>query len=123
MNRPDDREKAYARFPLLADSELEGFKFGRITIPNETSVWGDAWVEAPDGSRAGIVWCVNGHATAEMLTPPEPGRWGVYRFGFQEPARSENDLVRLLHGILPELKEFFVAAQVAVLQTGPDQLG
>jgi hypothetical protein len=101
---------AYHSFPLIDGSEKEGFKFGRITIPTESSTWGDAYVVAPDGSRAGIVWHVDGHASPQVVIPPEPGRWGVYSFGFAEPARSLEDLVTKLHGVLPEIKAYYAAA-------------
>lgn len=39
---------AYHGFPLLADSEKEGFTFGVITEPVGAD-WGDAFVVAPDG--------------------------------------------------------------------------
>ena len=34
---------------------------------------------APDGSRAGIVWGMDGVET-NVILPPEVGRWGVYYF-------------------------------------------
>jgi hypothetical protein len=53
---------AYHGFPLLAHSEKEGFSFGVITEPNgdTPASWGDAFVVAPDGSRAEIVWQADG---------------------------------------------------------------
>ena len=102
---------AYYGFPLLPNSEKDGFVFGAITRPRTgtSAVWGDAYVVAPDGSRAGIVWVTEGPVT-EVVFPPEAGRWGVYQFRFERPVESDAELVRNLHAILPRLKELYAAA-------------
>jgi len=101
----------YYGFPVLAHSEKEGFSFGVITEPNgETPAsWGDAFVVAPDGSRAGIVWQAEGEP-APIVCPPTPGRWGVYAFRFSRPVRNERDLIENLHEVLPQIKAFYAAA-------------
>lgn len=50
----------YHGFPVLDDVEAEGFRFGMITNfeAEPEGSWGDAFIVAPDGSRAGIVWNV-----------------------------------------------------------------
>jgi len=102
---------AYYGFPLLPHPEKDGFVFGAIPRPRTgaSAVWGDAYVVAPDGSRAGIVWAMEGPVT-EVVFPPEPGRWGVYQFRFEQPVESDAELVRNLHAILPRLKELYAAA-------------
>ena len=108
---PPNNAPAYHGFPLLVGSKIEGFEFGTITEPNgeEPASWGDAFIVAPDGSRAGIVWQASGDPTP-VLCAPSPGRWGVYAFRFTEPVRSEQDLIRNLHSVLPELKAYYSAA-------------
>jgi hypothetical protein len=108
--RPADAP-AYYGFPLLRDSEKDGFIFGVITSwrTDAAASWGDAYVVAPDGTRAGIVWVMKGPVT-EVVFPPEPGRWGVYQFVFEHPVRSDADLIRNLHTILPRLKQLHAAA-------------
>lgn len=106
---------AYYGFPLLPQSEKEGFVFGVITSPRPGATWGDAYVVAPDGSRAGIVWVTEGPVTEVVLTP-EPTRWGVYQFQFQPPVDSDVDLIQRLHAILPRLKELYGAARSALTQ-------
>jgi hypothetical protein len=103
----------YHGFPLLAHSEKEGFSFGVITEPNgETPAsWGDAFVVAPDGSRAGIVWQAEGEPSP-VVCAPSPGRWGVYAFRFRRPVHNEQDLIGNLHEVLPQLKAFYAAALV-----------
>jgi hypothetical protein len=103
----------YHGFPLLAHSEKGGFSFGVITEPSgETPAsWGDAFVVAPDGSRAGIVWQAEGEPSP-IVCSPSPGRWGVYAFRFRRPVRNEQDLIENLHAVLPQLKAFYAAALV-----------
>jgi hypothetical protein len=105
---------AYYGFPLLADSEKDGFIFGIISDVrgDPPPSWGDAYVVAPDGSRAGIEWRMTG-ADVKVALPPEPGRWGVYVFRFVHPVRSEEDLIKNLHAVLPHLKQFYAAAMPA----------
>ncbi|HEV2270573.1 MAG TPA: hypothetical protein VGR92_14045 [Steroidobacteraceae bacterium] len=103
---------AYYGFPLLPNSERDGYVFGAITRPRTgtSASWGDAYVVAPDGSRAGIVWVTKGPVT-EVVLPPGPGRWGVYQFCFEQPVESDAELIRNLHAILPRLKELYAAAK------------
>ena len=102
---------AYYGFPLLPDSEKDGFVFGVITKSgtDAPASWGDAYVVAPDGTRAGIVWVMKGPVT-EVVFPPDPLRWGVYQFLFEHPVLSDADLIRNLHAILPRLKELYASA-------------
>lgn len=105
---------AYHGFPFLKDSEHEGFIFGTITEPNgtEPAQWGDAFVVAPNGSRAGIVWQI-GQGEPSIVCEPSEGRWGVYGFHFEGPIATEADLVKHLHSILPSLKAYYAAAEAS----------
>ena len=108
----------YYGFPLLPSSEVDGWTFGVITSPvgDEPRVWGDAYVVAPDGSRAGIVWrAEGGNPEPWIVSPPDEGRWGVYGLTFRHPVRNEQDLIRNLHEWLPQLKAFRHAAAEAGL--------
>jgi hypothetical protein len=107
---PPPGSPVYHGFPLLKGSEIDGWIFGVITSPHgtEPAVWGDAYVVAPDGSRAGIVWQASGEAQAVVCEPSE-GRWGVYGFRFSHPVRNEQDLIRNLHECLPQLKTYYLA--------------
>jgi hypothetical protein len=104
----------YYGFPLLKSSERDGFIFGTITEPNgrEPAQWGDAFVVAPNGSRAGIVWHV-GKDEPSVVCEPSEGRWGVYGFCFEGPIASEAELVKQLHSILPILKTYYAAAEAS----------
>jgi hypothetical protein len=111
---------AYYGFPLLPQSEKDGFVFGAITRPRTgaAATWGDAYVVAPDGWRAGIVWVTKG-PVAEVVFPPEPRRWGVYQFQFEQPVESDAELIQNLHAILPRLKELHAAAKSASASDDP----
>jgi hypothetical protein len=101
----------YHSFPVLGGSERDGFIFGVITSPDsdEPVKWGDAYVIAPDGSRAGIVWQAEGESEA-VICVPSRGRWGVYGFTFKHPVRNRVDLIRNLHECLPQLMAHFEKA-------------
>lgn len=108
LARPED-EPVYHGFPLLEQSRTEdGWCFGTISEPDcpEGREWGDAFVVAPDDSRAGIIWEV-GETVLEVITPPEQdqGRWGVYKLGFAHLVHDEEGLVQQLGQWLPELRQ------------------
>ena len=58
---------------------VEGFAFGKITdFEAEPSQEGDAFVVAPDNSRAGLVWEIADNVSVSQISPLEPSRWGVW---------------------------------------------
>jgi hypothetical protein len=97
----------YHGFPVLEDVEVEGFRLGMITdFLVEPDTAGDAFVVAPDGSRAGIVWeaeCSESYFT-EVL-PPSDERWGVWAVGLPIPLRSKTDARTYLAALVPELRQ------------------
>jgi hypothetical protein len=96
----------YHGFPVLDSSEVDGFRFGMITDfitdPNTT---GDAFVVAPDGARAGLVWESEAQEPYfhEVLRP-DSQRWGVWGVGLPLPLRNEEDARQYLWALLPELR-------------------
>jgi hypothetical protein len=84
---------------------VDGFTLGKITdfeaVPCDE---GDAFVIAPDGSRAGLVWEVCDPPYFQESMPIETGRWGVWGVGFCLPMNSRENARRNLESILPELK-------------------
>lgn len=102
----------YHGFPLLPQSRLDDFVFGLITEVqgDQPASWGDAFVVAPNGSRAGIVWQM-GTGEAHEICSPNAGRWGVYGFYFQKPIRCDADLVAELQAVLPRIKAFYAEAE------------
>jgi hypothetical protein len=102
--RPDGAPLYYA-FLVLDDVVADGFTLGQITDweaePCET---GDAFVIAPDRSRAGLVWEASDKQYCQEVSPMETGRWGVWGVGFLLPMNSRENARRNLESILPELK-------------------
>jgi hypothetical protein len=95
----------YHGFIVLDDVTADGFTFGKITDwEAEPCEAGDAFVIAPDGSRAGIVWEVCDPAYFEEIMPVEAVRWGVWGVGFLLPMTSRQNALRNLESILPQLK-------------------
>jgi len=108
--RPKDAPVYYG-FPLIEETRSDGWCFGAITNflqpdnPDGCS-WGDAFLEAPDGSLAGIVWDVKVEGI-EPISPPDPGRWGVWSVGFNRPVRTMEDWLSNLAEFLPLLQKAY----------------
>lgn len=56
LARPDDAP-VYHGFPIIESSLSDGFRLGMITdFVSQPTDYGDAFVVAPDNTRAGLVW-------------------------------------------------------------------
>jgi hypothetical protein len=67
---PPKGAPVYHGFVVLKDVSAEGFTFGAITdFEAEPCDAGDAFVVAPDGSRAGLVWEVSPRESAGNIMP------------------------------------------------------
>ncbi len=105
----------YHGFALVEETRTEGWCFGAISdflAPDDCDgcLDGDGFVEAPDGSRAGLVWHV-GHEGPVEVMPPSGERWGVYAVSFPRPIRSVQDLVDNFHAVLPVLQALYAQAR------------
>jgi hypothetical protein len=95
----------YHGFVVLDDVTSEGFTLGKITdFEAEPCGEGDAFVIAPYGSRAGVVWEVCAPPYFEAVMAVEAIGWGVWGVGFRLPMNSRENARRNLESILPELK-------------------
>jgi hypothetical protein len=95
----------YHGFQVLEDVVVDGFIFGKITdFEAEPCAEGDAFVIAPDNSRAGLVWEVGEQVSISEVLPIERTRWGVWAVSFPHPMNSRANARRNLELILPELK-------------------
>jgi hypothetical protein len=102
--RPDGAPVYYG-FVVLDDVTVDGFTLGKITdFEVEPCDEGDAFVIAPDGGRAGLVWEVYDKPYFQEVRPIETGRWGVWGVGFRLPMNSRENARRNLESILPELR-------------------
>lgn len=102
---PPEGAPVYHGFVVLDDVTVEGFTLGKITdFEVGPCMEGDAFVIAPDGSRAGLVWELYDLPYFQEVRPVETGRWGVWGVGFCLPMNSRENARRNLESILPELK-------------------
>jgi hypothetical protein len=79
---PPKGAPVYHGFVVLEDVSVEGFTFGAITdFEAESCDAGDAFVVAPDGSRAGLVWEVSPQSTSRKcdLSSETGGAFGQSR--------------------------------------------
>lgn len=95
----------YYGFPIIEESETDGWRLGAITEFIDAEE-GDAFVVAPDGSRAGLVWEV-GDGEFATICEPDADRWGVYAVWFPEQVKSVADFVFNFRHVLPLLSEKF----------------
>jgi hypothetical protein len=99
-------EPVYYGFQVLDDVVVQGFTLGKITdFEAEPCQEGDAFVVAPDNSRAGLVWEVVDSVSVSQVSPLEADRWGVWAVSFPHPMNSHENARRNLEIILPTLKE------------------
>src|SRR5579863_365288 len=95
----------YHGCPILEDVSIDGFAFGKITdFEAEPTVFGDAFVVAPDDSRAGLIWAVSQKPYFAQAAPFEAHRWGIWSVSFLLPMTSRENARRNLEAILPKLK-------------------
>lgn len=96
----------YHGFPVLRDVEVDGFVLGKITdFEAETCDDGDAFVVAPDGSRAGLVWRISGAPYFSQVCAESADRWGVWAVNFPFAMDGRENARRNLEVLLPDLKK------------------
>jgi hypothetical protein len=103
LARPDGAP-VYHGFAILEGVEADGFRLGTI-IALGPEDYGDAFVIAPDGSRAGLVWEVGSNRQLQQVSGFEPDRWGVWAVEFSRPMESAEAARRNLEEALPALRE------------------
>lgn len=95
----------YHGFPLLEEVEVDGFRLGMVTdFLAETYQAGDAFIEAPDGSRAGLVWEANVDPYFDQVLAPDERRWGVWSVGLPLPLTTLEQARNYLAELVPELR-------------------
>jgi hypothetical protein len=96
---------AYHGFRVLSDVAVDGFTFGAITdFETQESNEGDAFVVAPDNSRAGLVWEISNKQVFTEVCPMTVNRWGVWEVSFPFEMTSRENARMNLEDILPKLK-------------------
>jgi len=105
----------YHGFVIVPETCTDGWCLGSITEFEDPDGCdsGDAFVVAPDGSRAGLVWEVGTEPLQEIL-PPDAERWGVYAIWFPHPTRTTEDFVSAFRAVLPQLQAKYEEVRNAV---------
>jgi hypothetical protein len=99
---PLDGSPVYHGLPILRDVVVEGFCLGTITdFEAEHCDSGDAFVVAPDNSRAGIVWEVSNEPHFAEILRADHDRWGVWAVNFPHAMTSRDNARRNFAFILP----------------------
>ena len=76
---------------------MEGFVFGKITdFEAEPCESGDAFIIAPDDSRAGLVWELSDKHFFREVCPVDATRWGVWSVSFRWPMTSRDNVKKIL---------------------------
>lgn len=96
-------------YPLLPETETDGFVFGLVTPLGAEP--GAGFLQGPDGTRAGIQWELSESPFIMRLEGPSGDGWGLYRVGFVKPVASVADLVENLGLLLPKLKVLYSRAR------------
>ena len=65
---------------------------------------GDAWVKAPDGSIATLIWQTGEPSYFEVTIEPDETRWGTFTVQLPLPMTNDEEAGRYLFGLLPELR-------------------
>ena len=104
--------KPYFGHPLLEETRTDGWCLGIVTDPFEPDcaegcTIGDAFVEAPDGSRAGLVWTVEPTPRFAVLCEPDGERWGVFHFSVLRPITTMEDLQEAFVVMVPALEMLY----------------
>jgi hypothetical protein len=95
----------YHGFPVIDGVEIDGFRLGMITdFLAEPAGTGDAYVVAPDGSRAGLVWESGCSQYFREVLAPDQDRWGVWATGLALPMTTVDEARDYLAALLPQLR-------------------
>ena len=110
---PPKESKPYHGFPLIKEINIDGFTYGAITdfLENDSKegcTSGDGYVEAPDGSRAGIAWEKGKKFSYSQMLDSDRERWGVYYFSIPFGIKNLKDMRKVFSLMVPILKKFYL---------------
>jgi hypothetical protein len=109
---PPPGTKPYHGFPLVEGTRHNGYCLGLVTDPFEPDcevgcTIGDGFVEAPDGSRAGLMWELHLEPKFAVVEPPHGQVWGTFHFTFLRPFTCLDDLKEAFAMMVPVLERLY----------------
>jgi hypothetical protein len=98
-------------------AEVDGFALGMFVSYDDC---GDAWVEAPDGGLATLIWGTGSPSYFKESIAPEPdGRWGTYAVQLELPLTNDEEAAAYLTALLPELRPRWLTWQASRTPDSP----
>jgi hypothetical protein len=92
-------------------AEVDGFTIGMFVSYGDV---GDAWVRAPDGGIAGLIWETGAPESISIRIPAEPGgRWGTFNVRLPLPMTTDAEAAEYLGALLPSLRPHWEAWKVS----------
>jgi hypothetical protein len=103
---PPPGAPVYHGFPVVEGINVDGFQLGMITdFLSAPDTYGDGYVIAPDGSRAGLVWEAEvDHPYVIETLAPDARRWGVWSVGLPLPLTTREEAQAYLAALIPLLR-------------------
>ena len=92
----------YYGFQLLPETSIDGWMLGEITSFIGCQR-GDAFVIAPDGTRAGLVWEI-GEGNFRQIMEASEDRWGVHAVWLKRKMNNTDDIIANFKDIIPQLR-------------------
>jgi hypothetical protein len=93
--------------PIYPTAQAEGFKLGMFVSYGECS---DAWVRAPDGGIAGLIWETDRPEYFRVAIEPNPAdRWGTFAVQLELPMTTNTEAEAYLRALLPLLIPYWHA--------------
>jgi hypothetical protein len=86
---------------IYPSASVDGFELGMWVSYDDC---GDAWVKAPDGRIAGLIWETGEPASFNVVAEPDEQRWGTYAVRVALPMTNDQEAGHYLSALLPELK-------------------
>jgi hypothetical protein len=95
--------EADSHYPV---GHADGFEMGMFVSYGDC---GDAWVIAPDGRPASIVWETSSPSYFRTLIEPNEYRWGTFAVALPLPLTVDSEADEYLRALLPELRARWLA--------------
>lgn len=84
------------------EGSVDGFTIGMFVSYGDC---GDAWLRAPDGGVATLIWETGAPAyLSETIEPDPQGRWGTYAVQLPLPMTTDDEAAEYLRALLSDLR-------------------